>query len=246
MSTGSEWQNFYSAIKDTSWPSCETIEDMWSLPKSIQLEIVKNHLFENLMTRLSDKIQHVDTNVPNFLSHLSSVQSLIGVNNCYMNMQDVIFLYSMVFSKKPLHTLEIGHYKGWSTCVMYGALCDNNHGHIYSVDINDEIEPAVKAFLQSRTMLIHESSSNLLQIAEIKDKKFQLIFIDGDHSYDWVLLDLHNAVQLADVECCFLMHDIDLDSVNQAVDSFVESRSDITDCGIYGQKIKLLYRKVNA
>ena len=105
MSTGNEWQNFYSAIKDTSWPSCETIEDMWSLPKSIQLEIVKNHLFENLMTRLSDKIQHVDTNVPNFLSHLSSVQSLIGVNNCYMNMQDVIFMYSMVFSKKPNYIL---------------------------------------------------------------------------------------------------------------------------------------------
>jgi predicted O-methyltransferase YrrM len=246
MSNNSEWQNFYRAIKDMSWPPCETIEDMISLPKPIQLEIVKNHLFENLMTRLADKIQHVDTNIPNFLSHLNSVQSLIGINHCFMNMQDVIFLYSVVFSKKPKHILEIGHYKGWSTCVMYGAVCDNNHGHIYSVDRTDEIQPAVKALIQSRTTLIHECSSNLLHIPEIENKKFQLVFIDGDHSYDWALLDLHNSVQLADKECCFLVHDIDLDSVNHAVDSFVKSRSDITDCGNYGQKIKLLYRKVNA
>lgn len=246
MSAGQEWQSFYSAIKDTSWPPCDTIEEMLSLPKPIQLEILKNHLFDNLMTRLSDKIQHVDTNIPNFLNHLNSVKSLIGINDCYLNMQDVIFLYSMVFSKKPNHILEIGHYKGWSTCVMYGALCDNNHGHIYSVDINDQIEPAVKTFLQSRTTLIQQCSSGLLQIAEIKDKKFQLIFIDGDHSYDWVLLDLHNAVQLADAECCFLIDDIDFDSVNLAVDSFVKSRSDIVDCGTYGQKIKLLYRKAKS
>ena len=238
-----QWQTYYDNIKDESWPPCPNIEDIIKLPVHIQLEIIKVYLFENRYERLRSGTAHIDTNISNFLHYMNNIRTLIGYSNCLMSNSDAMLLYSILLSKRPKNVLEIGRYHGWSTSVLYGALEDNNCGHLYSVDLNNFISGELIHIMQDRVTLIDQSSENLLDIDEIKHLKFEVIVIDGDHSYDMVLNDLTQSVELASPECCFLMHDIDAESVDSAINTFIKSRNDIVDCGVYGEKIKLLYKK---
>ena len=238
-----KWHSFYSNIKDESWPPCPNIEDIVKLPIQIQLEIIKVYLFENRYERLRNEIAHIDTNISNFLHYINNIQTLIGYKQCLMSNSDVMLLYSILLNKRPKNVLEIGRFYGWSTSIIYGALEDNNYGHLYSVDVHNYISDELMYIIQDKVTLINESSKNLLDIDEIKHLKFEVIVIDGDHSYDMVLNDLTQSVELASKECWFLMHDIDFESVDSAINTFVKSRNDIVDCGVYGKRIKLLYKK---
>ena len=45
MNHSDEWGQFYDAIKDVSWPKCDSIDDFIKLPDHIKIEILKDHLF---------------------------------------------------------------------------------------------------------------------------------------------------------------------------------------------------------
>lgn len=242
MNLKDEWQNFYSNIKDESWPPCADIDDILNLPPHIQLEIIKTHLFQNRYDRLRNNTAHIDPNISNFLYYIDDIKNLIGSKNCLMNTQDVLFLYSILISKRPDNILEIGRFNGWSTAIIYGACQDNNQGSLYSIDTHDNVPTGIKEIVKNRVTFVNQSSEDLLTISEIKDLKFDVFFIDGDHSYDMVLSDLVQSAQIANTQAWFLMHDADCKEVIAAIDTFLKSRNDIIDCGIYGEKIKLLYK----
>ena len=243
MTLENEWQYFYNNIKNESWPTCPDIEHVLNLPPEIQLEIIKNHLFESRYSRIQDCTKHIDINVSNFLHYIDEIKNLIGRENCLMNNQDVVFLYSILISKRPTNILEIGRYKGWSTSIIYGACQDNNQGNLYSVDIHDNVSRGIKELVKNRVTFINDSSQNLLEIDLLKNLKFEVFFIDGDHSYNMVLSDLRKSVELSTDEAWFLMHDADCAEVIGAVNTFLKSRTDVVDCGTYGEKIKLLYKR---
>lgn len=238
-----QWRSFYHAIKDPSWPACDSIEDIFLLPQHVQFEIINDYLFSNRFERVTHELQHVDTNFLNFLWHTESIKSMIGSEFCLMNHQDVIFVYSLLISKRPQLVLEIGRFAGWSTSVIYGAFCDNNIGHLYSIDLKDQVSAEIKTLVGHRTTFISCSSEYLSSISELQDKKFDVIFIDGDHSYQMVLNDLYQSYELSSDEAWFLLHDADNVEILQAVDTFLDSVTGIVDCGVYGETIKLLYKR---
>jgi cephalosporin hydroxylase len=239
----SDWSEFYKAICDPSWPECEQIENFVKLPAHIQIEIVRDHLFDKKSEILANKIKHVDNDYPNSLMYIEEIKKIIGSDNCWMNNQDVVFLYSMLWSKRPNNVLEIGRWHGYSTAIIFGALEDSNRGHLYTIDIEDNTNPDIKSMVESRTTFVTETSENILNCPIISQQKYEVFFIDGDHGQNIVLADLHNSYKLSTDESWFLLHDADLIEVNTAIDIFLQQTMDVVDCGVYGEKIKLLYRK---
>ena len=239
----SSWKEFYNSVQDSSWPRCDQIEDFIKLPDAIQLEIVRDHLFDKKVDILANKIRHIDNTLPNFLGHIEEVKQIIGTDHCLMNSQDVIFLYSIIWSKRPKNVLEIGRFCGWSTVIIFGALEDSNHGHLYTVDINDATNPTIKDLIQSRTTFITAPSNKIPRLSELDNLQFEVVFIDGDHSQDSVLADLQNTYKITTSDAWILLHDADLAGVEAALKIFLSLVDNVTDCGVYGEKIRLLYKK---
>ena len=238
-----EWGEFYNTIRDSNWPDCDQIEDFVKLPNIIQLEIVREHLFNERHTILANKIRNTSTNSPQFLKYIDNVQQFIGPADSLMNSQDAIFLYSMIWSKFPKNVLEIGRWHGWSSAIIFGALEDIGDGHLYTVDIKDQTNTRIKSIIESRTTFITASSADILSLSELSQLQFEIVFIDGDHRYDAALLDLKNTYKMLTKEAWILVHDNDMPDVQNAVNTFLSQVNDVTDCGYYGEKIRLLYKK---
>lgn len=127
------------------------------------------------------------------------------------------FFYAFVLLTQPKTILETGVYIGYSTCSMANALrLLNNEGHIYSIDPlrtnhlweNTELESLITWIPR-----LSQESPDLL-----KDKKFDLLVLDSDHSYDTVMWELMNYEKLLNVNGHILMHDsIMFDGVGAAV-----------------------------
>ena len=241
------WESFYNALRDPAWPECLSIADFSKLPSEVQLEIMQDHLFSNdetiNKTKLANKIRNTNTGSPNFLKHIEAVKQIIGPANSLMNSQDVIFLYSIIWSKSPKNILEIGRWHGWSSAIIFGALEDLGIGHLYTVDIKDNTNTVIKSIIEPRTTFITAPSADILSLDTLSQLQFEIVFIDGEHSYDATLTDLNNTYELLTNEAWILVHDNNLPAVQKAINVFLLQVKNVTDCGFYGEKIRLLYKK---
>lgn len=175
---------------------------------------------------------------------METVFQIISPEFCLIDRSTGLFLYTMTYLSRPKFVLEIGRYKGCSTCFLSGALTDLSQGGIlFSIDLENHISNEILYFLQS-TKLIEMDSKNLLCDPDIANKKFGIIYIDGDHSYDAVLLDLENTYELSDESTLWILDDYEMVDVRKAVETFRHNHPDIIDRGTYNSKIKLLARTV--
>jgi predicted O-methyltransferase YrrM len=110
-------------------------------------------------------------------------------------------LYGLTRSIKPKVCVEIGSARGKSACTIGLALCRNGLGKLYAIDphstttwndtmsvdsfaiINENLQ---KAGVTDFVEIVRKTS---VEAAKGWDKKIDLIFIDGDHSYEGVKAD---------------------------------------------------------
>lgn len=235
------WKNFYDNIKDPTWPTCNSIDDFVNLPAKIQLEILNLHLLQKPDSKLKIVKENTeDSNQPVFLYELEKIKDIIGAGDCLLDMRDAVFLYSIVYSKKPKNVLEIGRFRGWSTSIISSALKDNGTGTVFSVDWIQRIHPEIKKFLNQNTVYVDISSRDLLNNSQIVNHKFDVVFIDGDHDYNMVLNDLEKTSAVATDQCYFLVHDSDMLDVETGVNDFLKSNNNFVDCGVLGTKIRMI------
>jgi predicted O-methyltransferase YrrM len=127
------------------------------------------------------------------------------------------FWYAFVRLTKPKNVLETGTYKGYSTSCIATALRDiNEDGHIYTIDPekneylwkDTDIEPFITP--------VHEFSQNSVHLFE--DKRFDLLVLDSDHSYNTAIWELIHFEKLLTIGGHILMHDtLFYDGVGAAV-----------------------------
>src|SRR5215472_4746291 len=110
-------------------------------------------------------------------------------------------LYGIVRSMKPSVCLEIGSARGRSTCYIAMALKENGRGTLYAVDPHTETEwndhssrDTYKILQQNLETLGLSTQVQVLrafseEIAGSWDFPIDLLFIDGDHSYEGVKRD---------------------------------------------------------
>jgi predicted O-methyltransferase YrrM len=172
------------------------------------------------------------------------VFQIISPEYCLIDRSTGLLLYTMTYLSKPKFVLEIGRYRGCSTCFLSGALTDIDQGGLlFSVDIENQISEDTLYFLSS-TRLVQMDSKNLLSNPDIANKKFGIIYIDGDHNYDAVVQDLDNTYKVSDESTLWILDDYDLVAVKKAVETFRSKHIDIVDRGTYNSKIKILSRTV--
>ncbi len=81
---------------------------------------------------------------------------------------------------QPKQILEIGTYTGYSGICLAQGLTEN--GKLHTIDINDELESMVRAFIEEAglTDKINFYVGNALSIIPTINETFDLVFIDAD------------------------------------------------------------------
>lgn len=135
-------------------------------------------------------------------------------------------IYYLISKFKPSSVLEIGTHIGASTLHIAEALFvnktkDNRHADLVSVDIVDVNDPILKPWLQHGTThsplemanemgfgdfveFVQDTSLHYLSRCE---RKFDFIFLDGNHASDAVYSDISYALKLLNKDGLILLHD---------------------------------------
>lgn len=116
--------------------------------------------------------------------------------------------------------LEIGVRQGFSTaCFLLGL--EKNGGHLYSVDIRDY---CVQLFPNNPLWTFIEGDSRSPDIESKIPNQLDVLFIDGDHSYEGVQSDLATYGPMVKHGGSIILHDVVSEydpGVRKAVDEYV-------------------------
>lgn len=164
---------------------------------------------------------------------------MIEFKNQKLTKLDSLLLYSIVRGFRPDRVLEIGRSYGTSTMTICGALCDNDRGHLDSVDIKDNTSTDIKNLVAGWATEYLVDSNDLLAHDEIKDKKYQMFFVDGDHSIFQQVKDIETCVRLGAQNFWIILHDADLPETPEAVNLACQ-KYPLIDNGRFGDQLHLL------
>lgn len=136
----------------------------------------------------------------------------------YTSRKELIQLFRLTLSlpDNPV-CLEIGSYLGASTCFMGMAIAEKK-GILYCVDtwnnetmpegIRDTYEEFEKNVSAFRNFIrIIRKPSDQLTVNDFEDFPFNMIFIDGDHSYEMVKRDFDFSSKLLAPNGIMVFHD---------------------------------------
>ena len=137
-------------------------------------------------------------------------------------------LYRYCTDVKPELSIEIGLAYGFSTVYLLSALRDQGRGHHIAIDPLQSSSwhgigaaRARELGMEERFTLIEERSDHALARLALEGCQAQLLFIDGDHRFDGILLDFTLGDRVLAQEGIVVFDDLWMPSVRRVI-SFVE------------------------
>ncbi|NER99183.1 MAG: class I SAM-dependent methyltransferase [Symploca sp. SIO1B1] len=140
-----------------------------------------------------------------------------------VSLADMAILAALTLWLQPKRVLEIGTYHGWTSHNL--ALQLKGDAELVTINLPDGQTPRLNSsgwnatfFPEDKTPLLFEGRSTANRIKQIKEDtanlsaedfagKFDLIFIDGSHSYAYVENDTKLALSVANEQAIILWHD---------------------------------------
>lgn len=112
-------------------------------------------------------------------------------------------IYALIRALKPEQVVEIGVDSGGTSSHILTALHGNERGHLYSVDIKNDVGYDMPVYLRNsnRWTLVTGQDALMAPLPERAD----VIFEDGPHTYEWTR-DMLARLRTLDPEC-LLAHD---------------------------------------
>ena len=110
-------------------------------------------------------------------------------------------LFTLVRNIRPEHVIEIGTYKASTTEAICRALCANNRGIIHTVDpygagmVFDTLRKW-PALLRRHICFYPTDSMDFYDLARHDDIRADVVFVDGNHDYEFALFDIESAARL--------------------------------------------------
>ncbi len=252
MQTERRMAGHFQAIADI--PVCGQLmlrldEVIWLLEENeTELAVEKLHEIQSLTkSDLSIYAQFVSTALfyfPELYSPSASIDLPESLTSDYrlslasqMSPDERLVLYTLVRSLRPKRMLEVGRARGGSTFIIAEAIKHLEGAEFVSMDPNNWPEHSIPTILRHNleesygVHFIDEYCPWALPAAkELAGDDFDVIFLDGDHSYDAVKRDLLGLLPFLVSGGYILMHDSHFHPLRRAINEVVEETG-IIDCG---------------
>jgi predicted O-methyltransferase YrrM len=194
------------------------------------------------MSNFELKLDNTAVGYPETLLKIYDIKNVVGKDNCFLSITDVIFLYGLILSKKPKRVLELVRYCGFGTLVMAGALIDSGaNGKMVSVDhLNADRQALdqVKDIVKDTVTFI---DSTTLWPEEISNQKFDLAFIDGNYTRDEMIQHFNNFLKLSNPVAYLMFHNISPSNIMSIMREV--SANNLHYSGTFGDKITLIVKE---
>ena len=151
-----------------------------------------------------------------------------------------MWLYDLCLSIKPKSTLEIGMAYGYSTLYFLAAIARNQIGHHtaidpfqrscwYGIGLTHAQALAPPEGSDSTFLLIEDYSNRVSTDLERSNSTFEVIFIDGNHRFDDVLVDFYLYAPLCPFGGHIIFDDIWMRSIQTVVAFVRANRTDFVE-----------------
>ncbi len=152
-----------------------------------------------------------------------------------------MWLYNLCLAAKPKSAIEIGMAYGYSTLYFLAAIAKNQVGHHTAVDpfqkaprwagigLAHAQSLAPRNGLESAFLLIEDRSDHVATDLARSNSKFEIIFIDGNHRLDDVLVDFYLYAPLCALGGHIIFDDVRMPSIQTVVAFVRANRTDFIE-----------------
>ena len=145
-------------------------------------------------------------------------------------------LYFLTRYLRPDYALEIGTYKAGSSEILTHALLTNGTGTLITIDPfgQERVPPILDSWpdsLRKHISYMPVSSMDCFIHVEQCKMLFDLLFVDGDHSYEYALFDLQMAARYTKPGAVIVMDNVEQTGVYWAVKTFLSICPDWRELG---------------
>ncbi len=165
---------------------------------------------------------------PDGALHAIDVRTSLGV-------QEGMWLYRLCRGIQPAATLEVGLGFGYSTLYLLAAIREDGAGRHTAIDPYQDRWNGIgrhhpdKVGMAHAFRLIEERSFAALVHLADRQETFDLIFIDGNHRFDDVIVDFTLATEVCSPNGCIVFDDLWMPSVYRAVAFLRANRKDFEE-----------------
>ncbi len=151
-----------------------------------------------------------------------------------------MWIYDLCLATKPKSTLEIGMAYGFSSLFFLAAIAKNQQGEHTTIDpfqksywhgigLNQAIEHSPTLADRSTFRFIEDRSDRAATDLAREKQSFDIVFVDGNHRYDDILVDFYLYAQLTNVGGHIIFDDLWMNSVKTAVEFIRTNRRDFRE-----------------
>lgn len=140
----------------------------------------------------------------------------------FLSRDEASILYNTALQFQGKRALEIGCWMGWSAChlALAGVILDVVDPLLENPSVYEGISTSLQSagVVEQVTLYAGLSPEKVEEIAELHNRKWSLIFIDGNHDAPGPLLDAIVCENLAEDDAIILFHDLASPDVAQGLD----------------------------
>jgi predicted O-methyltransferase YrrM len=164
-----------------------------------------------------------------------------------------MWLYHFCLSTKPKSTLEIGMAYGFSTLYFLAAIARNQTGHHTAIDPYQRSHWSGIGLAHANALGFAAEPDTTFRFIEDRSDRaatdlgrsnfnFDLIFIDGNHRFDDVLVDFYLYAPLCAIGGRIVFDDIWMSSVQTAVSFIGANRTDFVELSAAEPNVRVFQR----
>lgn len=151
-----------------------------------------------------------------------------------------VVLFDLYVAARPANSLEVGMAYGFSTLYFLAAIAANGRGKHVAIDPyqNDAWHGIGQTLAQTVAhdlgradafQLIEDRSDRTVVDLLRSGRRFDFIFIDGNHRFDDVLVDVYGCAQLCEVGGLLILDDMWMPSVRSVARFVRRNRADFVE-----------------